>query len=133
MGRARVHVVELAPDHLFDERRGGGFGDQAFADGFAVAQHGVAVGDLVDLVEEVADVDHREPLGAEFANDAEQRLLVFVRERAGRLVHDDDLGLAEDGARDFDDLLAGDGQGLRLLVWRDVIAPEQFERRRGLR
>ena len=55
-----------------------------------VAKHGDAVGDLEDLVEVVRDVDDRDRLLLEPADDAEDELRLLLGERGGRLVHDQD-------------------------------------------
>ena len=59
---ARVHLIDSPADHLLDERLGGGLGDEALPDRFAITQDGVTVGDFIDLVEEMADVDDGESL-----------------------------------------------------------------------
>src|SRR5690606_30468652 len=58
--RDRVEFVELAADHLRDELAAGEVLDGVLADERAVAQHGEAVGDLVDLVEEVRHEQDRD-------------------------------------------------------------------------
>ena len=75
---AGVHGIDRPADHLFDERFGGRIGDEPSADGGAVPQHGIAIGDLVNLIQEVADVDDGEPLVAQLADHFEQRLLVLL-------------------------------------------------------
>ena len=67
--------------------------DQPLADHLAVAEHGVAVGDAEDLVELVADEEDRLALGLQLRDDAEQLVDLVVRQRGGRLVHDDDAGI----------------------------------------
>ena len=59
----RLQVVELAADHLGDEVLARQVLDQVLAHQPAVAQHGHAVGDLVHLVEEVADEQDRHARG----------------------------------------------------------------------
>ena len=62
-GRDGGELVELAADHLGDERFAGEVGGEVLADELAVAQDRDAVGDLVDLVEEVADEEDRDAAG----------------------------------------------------------------------
>ena len=61
--------VELLADHLLDQAELGQLGGQVLADQRAVAQHGDAVGDLVDLVEEVRDEQDRDALVAQLPHD----------------------------------------------------------------
>ena len=58
----RLQRLRLAAEHARDELDLGELGDGPLADAAAVAQHGHAVGDLVDLVEEVRDEDDRRAL-----------------------------------------------------------------------
>ena len=70
--RARVEVFDVAADHQRDDpilRRVAG---RAAADGPAVAKDGEAVGDLRHLLEEVGDVDDRQPLRPQPADEVEQ-------------------------------------------------------------
>jgi len=126
--RARIHFSDCPADHLLDERLGRGFGDEALSDRFAITQDGVAVGDLIDLVEEMADVDEGESLVPEFSDHAEQGLLVLSGERTGGLVHDDDPGLAYDGAGDLNNLLACDRQTPDLPGGQDIFRTQELER-----
>ena len=84
--RERVEVVELAADHLGDELVAGQVADEVLADERAVAQHGDAVGDLVDLVEEVGDEEDGDAAVAQVADDAEELLDLAAVEAGGRLV-----------------------------------------------
>src|SRR5690606_21120441 len=55
----REDGVDGAPDHHADDVALLGLREQAFADHLSVAEHGVAVGDAIDLVELVADEQDR--------------------------------------------------------------------------
>ena len=57
----------------------------------AVAQHGEAVRDRLDLFEEVADVDDRDAARLQPLHQVEQPLRVFLRRGAGRLVEHEHL------------------------------------------
>ena len=61
-------------------------------DQLAVAQHGDAIGDLVDLIDEVGDEDDRRSLALEFAHHPEQLAGLISVEAGGRLVQDQYLG-----------------------------------------
>ena len=54
------------------------------------------------------------------ADDAEQVVDLVGRQGGGRLVHDDDLRLVRQSARDLDEVLLGDGQALQRHFRRDV-------------
>jgi hypothetical protein len=76
----------------------------------AVPQHADAVRQVVDLAHPVADVDDRDTLGLQRADDGEE-LLRFARREAGRrLIHDQDMRVASKRARDLDQLALGDGE-----------------------
>ncbi len=60
-------------------------------DGLAVADDGDGVGDLLDLVELVADHDAGDALGAQTRDEVEQVLRVALVEGGGRLVEDEQL------------------------------------------
>jgi hypothetical protein len=47
-------------------------GGKVFADQFAIAQHRDAIGDLVSLVEEVRDEEHRHPRVANLPDDGHE-------------------------------------------------------------
>ena len=49
---------QLTTDHLRHQFEAGQLGSRVFADEAAIAQHGDAVGDAVDLLEEVSDEQH---------------------------------------------------------------------------
>src|SRR5690606_34543121 len=70
LGRHLLH--ELAPEHHGDQVAARQVGRLARADELAVAQHGDAVADLVDLFEEMGDEDDAEAALLEAAHDAEE-------------------------------------------------------------
>ncbi|MFQ6162280.1 hypothetical protein [Sinorhizobium meliloti] len=106
----RIEHVQLSPDHQFRHfplaeacRRPG-------PDHAAVPKHGDAVGKRLNLIETMGDVEHRNPVIAQAANDVEQRHHFVVRENRSRLVEDDDLSLVEKGTRDLHELALGERQ-----------------------
>ena len=102
--------VDRAADHHGDEPVLGDVGDAALADEAAVAEDGVAVGDAEDLVELVADEEDRLALGLQLLDQREELGDLLVRERGGRLVHDDDAGVDRERAGDGDEVLVGDAE-----------------------
>jgi hypothetical protein len=109
--RRREDVLDGAPGHQADELGGRRLARrQAGRDRAAVLEDGHAVADLADLLEPVGDVDDRDALGGEVADDGEQLVDLAGVEHRGRLVHDDEARVVRQGARHADDLLAGRGQ-----------------------
>ncbi len=70
----------------------------------AAAQDGRAVAQRADLLELVADVEDRRPLGAELAQGREQNLHLLRGQDAGRFVHDQQLRLLQEAPHDLDPL-----------------------------
>ncbi len=85
----------------------------ALADEEAVAQDREAVGDLVHLVEPVADVDDGVASVAQGVQDVEEPGAVRGREAGGRLVEDDELRPCGQCAGDGDQGALGAGRGRR--------------------
>ena len=100
---------EVLADHLGDQLQPGQFGDQVLADQLTVAQHGDAVGDLVDLIEEVRDEQHRDALVPDLADHRHQFGDLLDVQRRGGLVQHQHLGVDVDGPADRHQLLDGDG------------------------
>ena len=102
-------------------------GDGALEHGRAVPQDLHAIGDLDDLVEAMGDVDDRDAALAKAPDEREEPLDLLVGERRRRLVQDQAARLADERARDLDDLALGDAQA------RDRARPDRAARpsRRG--
>ena len=98
---------EGAAGHVGDDAGLAGLADRTIADDAAVAQDDDAVGDREHLVEAVADEDDGDAMRAEIADDGEQRLGLVRRQRGGRLVEDQQFGVAGERLGDLDDLLLG--------------------------
>jgi hypothetical protein len=135
LGHARgLDVGGRAAEHVGDEAELGGRRDVVRGHGAAVAHHRDAIADGEKLVEEVADVEHGGAVRLEVADDPEQRLDFTLVERGGGLVHDDELGVERDGARDGDELLDGGGKAAELRGHVDVHAePGEDLARAGVR
>ena len=73
-------------------------------DDLAVAHHRDAVGQFVDLVQPVGDVDDGDAVALEFADQVEQLAHVGVLQRLGRLVEKQNLRIGGERAGDLDDV-----------------------------
>ena len=80
------------------------------------------VGDLEDLVQLVADEDDAVAFVGEAAEDGEDLLRLLRRQDGGRLVEDEDPGLAVERLEDLDALLPADRQRADLDVRVDLEA-----------
>ena len=67
-------------------------------------------------VQAVRDVDDELAVGGELAGEAEQPLGLARRQRRGRLVEDEDFGIAGERLGDLDHLPLGERQPADLLV-----------------
>ena len=76
----------------------------------AAVEHDETVGDVVDVMDVVADEQDRAAAGAHRADEAEDLLGLGQRQRGGRLVEDDQVGLVVDGAGDGDALALAAGE-----------------------
>ncbi len=85
-------------------------GDGTGADKFAIAEHGVAVGDAKDLVELVADEEDRLALGLELFDQRVKLGDFLVRQGGGGFVHDHDAGIGRQRAGDGDEVFAGNAK-----------------------
>ena len=106
-----VGVGQRTGDHVADQRRLVGIGDVAGGDQGAVAQNRDAVGELEDLLHAVADIDDRDALAVEAADEGEEGVGFLAGQVAGGLVEDEKAGAAHGGARGGDELLLADGEG----------------------
>ena len=127
-GDAREHLGQVAADHRRDDRRQRRPRHRPRGDRRAVAEHGVSLGDPADFLEEMADVDDRQPPRPQPVDHREQPLGVALGQRAGRLVEDDHPGVRDQGPGDLDELLRADAQRAGDGVGPDLGMLEQLER-----
>ena len=97
-------------DHHRDDLLDLGVGGPDGIDVAAVAHDRDAVGDLLQLLQAVGDVDDAHALTAQLASDAEELVDLRIGQRGRRLVHDQDGGVERERLGDLDHLLLGDGQ-----------------------
>ena len=88
----------------------------------AVAQHGHAVAQRLDLVHLVRDDDDGLAVVAHAAQDGEELVRLLRGEHGGRLVEDEDVRAAVERLDDLDRLLLGHGHIVDLLVRVEVEA-----------
>ncbi len=101
----RVQAVQLPPDHHVDDGILVSFSRFHRPHQLAVFQHGHPVGDGKNLVQFVADIDDSQSLFPQLLQAVEQALRLPLSDGRCRLIEDQDLGVALNGARNFHDLL----------------------------
>jgi hypothetical protein len=106
----REKVGQFAPHHHGDQAVAVCFRGRHGGDVPAIAKDRDVVGDLEDLVHLVGDVNDRDALVLERADDLEQMGNFALGNGRGRLVHDDQAGIVGNGLGDLDHLRVGDAQ-----------------------
>ena len=106
----RIYIGKFAADHSRDDLVRRHFGCRPCADIGAVTHDGDIVGDPLDLIHLVRNIDHCHSLVTKVVHDAEEHFNFFVRERGCRFVEDNDLSLVGDRLRDLDRLHLSDGK-----------------------
>ncbi len=103
--RCRLRWKDLpqrpARDQRDDFRRRDHVGRPA-VDDLAVAHHRDAIGQLVDFVQPVRDIDDTDAITLELADEVEQLAYIGVLQRLRRLVEKEDFRIGGKRARDFD-------------------------------
>ena len=105
--RARPERVGASPQHRVHQVDPQELLGEVLADQLAVAQHGHAVADLVDLVQEVGDEEDGDAAPLEVVDDPEQLGALVQVEARRRLVQHQHPDVGEDRARDGHQLLYG--------------------------
>ncbi len=124
--RHRLHALHLA-EHLLDQGAPIDLVDLVRRDVHSVAQHRHAVAELEDLVEPVRDEDDAPPLRDEVARRTEHALDLGLAERCRRLVQDQQPRVADEQARDLDELPLSDRERLDGGAELDVAEAELVE------
>src|SRR6267378_1721214 len=110
--------AQLATDHPVDQLRFREVPGQGGSDVLPVAQHGDPIGDAVNLLHPVRDVDDPAAAGLELSHEREQLVDLRPAERAGGLVHDEDARVEGERLGDLDAIL--DGQRIVLDWSREI-------------
>ena len=129
--RLREDGVDVAPDHLAHQARDVVLAARPARDQPAVAQHADLVGQHGDLLQAMADVEHRDALLRQGAHRVEDRLQLLAREHRGRLVEDQHARLAHERARDLHQLLVGQREALGRRVEVELAEPDPRQRGGG--
>ena len=103
-------LVEPLARHQFRQPRLGHASGVVDADQSSVAQNGDAARHVEHLREPMTDKDDGDARGGERAHDGEQVVRLGLCERGGRLVHEDEFGVARERACDRHQLSAGNWQ-----------------------
>ena len=106
----RVDVRPLAPDHQLDDLLLVPLALREGLDVAAVAEHRAGVGQRLDLVHAVRDVEERQALVAQLVEDRVDLLDVGAGQGRGRLVEDQEPRVAAQRLGDLDHLPARQGQ-----------------------
>ena len=131
LGRVRLAAIDrqrdLAADHQLGEVLLVRLGRDPLADDLAAPDDRDPVRDLEDLVQLVADEDDAVALGRQAPQDLEDLLGLLRRQDRGRLVEDEDLGVAVERLEDLDPLLPADRQRADLDLRVDLEAEPAAE------
>ena len=106
----REAVGQLTAHHQLNDLAHGQVLGVAGGHPLTVAHDGDLVADAEDLIHLVTDIDNAAAALAQHIDDAEQVLHLGLRQRGGRLVEHDDLGVVADGLGDLHHLPLGNGQ-----------------------
>ena len=126
---ARIHLAEASAEHHLHQMRAVDLIGAARAHQFAIAQHRDAVADLEHLTEPVRDVDDRLAFGFQRTQCIEDPFDLDVGQRRGRLVEDEDAGVACQHPRKLDKLATADAELRHRRLQRQIAQPDTLERR----
>src|SRR5262245_24820763 len=96
--------LQAATHHPFDDLFSGEVCNGSCTHIPAIAQYGKAVGNLLNLFQEMADVHDGHAFVAQAPNQVEKALSVGLRERTCRLVENQDSHIDQEGPCNFDKL-----------------------------
>ena len=113
-------VGQLTADHLGDNLLLGHVRHFPLADVLAIAHDGDFVGDDLDLVHLMADVDQCDAQSLQLPHDAEQGFHFVCGQGGSGLVQDQHLAVCGNGLGDFHHLHLSDAQGAELCMGVDV-------------
>ena len=115
-----IQVGQFAADHLGDDLLFGHVGDVPLTDIMTITHDGDFVGNDLDLVHLMADVDQSDALLFQLVHDAEQGLDFVRSQRGSRLIQDQHLAVCGNSLCNFHHLHLCDAQRTQLCVGVDV-------------
>ena len=115
-----IQVGQFATDHLGDDLLFGHVGDIPLTDIMTITHDGDFVGNDLDLVHLMADVDQSDALLFQLVHDAEQGLDFVRSQRGSRLVQDQHLAVCGNSLCNFHHLHLGNAQAAQLCVGIDL-------------
>ena len=113
-------VLERAADHGGDNVVDGRFREGLGPDIAAVAHHRHPVGDATKLLQAVGDIGDGDAMRLQIVDDLEKLVDLRLRQRRGRLVHDQHFGVEGQRLGDLHHLLAGDGERQHQIGGADI-------------
>ena len=118
----RIDVGEFTADHLGDDFIGGELISSPCSDIGSVTHDGDVIGDALDFIHLVGDVDHSDALVPQIVHDLEQEFNFLIGKRRRRFVEDDHLRIMTDRLGDFHTLHLTDGQSAEQCLGIEVEA-----------
>ena len=127
----RKELVDGAAHHHRDQIGFADLADRLGGDMGAVAQHRHPVGQSEDLRQLVGDIGDADAALAEAPDHLQQPARIPIRQRRGRLVHDDQLGILRQRLGDFDPLAVRDRQPADDGIDVEIMAVQGIEQGAG--
>ena len=112
----RENLLERPAGDEIDNLGCGDFGGTAAGDHFTVAHDRNPVGELVNFMQPVGDINNGDALLAQAPDEGKQLLDIVVLKRFCRLIQNQYGGIGRQGAGDFDDMTLGQRQFLHALM-----------------
>src|SRR5689334_22937123 len=107
-GFEAAHLFEFATEHRPDQFQAREIGSGIFADEGAIAKDSDAIGDRINLIEEMRDEKKGHSLLAKAAHDFEEKLNFALVETGSGFVENENFGVDVQCAGDGDELLFGE-------------------------
>ena len=109
-------VLQFAANHQTNDVIVIHFADHPAADAAAVFHDRVAVADAAYFRQLVRDIDNGGALFPQLIHDQKQIVHLFIGQRGGRFIHDQNFGIKHQRLGDFQHLLVADGEVCHLFV-----------------
>ena len=123
----RIYLRKLTTDHLRDDIVGAHLGCRPGTDIGTISHDGDVVGDPLDLIHLMRDVDHRNALITQLIHNLEEEIYFLIGKGGRRLIEDDDSRFMGNRLCDLDHLHLSDGeraeQRLRIIIETQLLQP----------